>query len=97
MIFETNIVKNHPSMPHSRQVSMMDILKGWLTGLNEIITPSQRDTILNLKYFSSFDNDIQIHGVEIYEAIIEDGIEDFGELKEWVKKRRMKDPYFRTP
>ena len=63
----------------------------------EIITPSQRDTILNLKYFSSFDNEIQIYGVEIYEAVIDDGIEDFGELKEWVKKRRRKDPYFWIP
>ena len=63
----------------------------------EIITPTQRDTILNLKYFSSFDNEIQIHGVEIYEAVIDDGIEDFEELKDWVKKRRMKEPYFWTP
>ena len=63
----------------------------------EIMTPLQRDTILNLKYFSSFDNEIQIHGVEIYEAVIDKGIEDFGELKEWVKKRRMKEPYFWAP
>ena len=63
----------------------------------EIITPSQRDKILKLKYKSSFEEEIQIHGVEIYEAVIDDGIEDFGELKEWVKKRRMKDPYFWIP
>ena len=36
-------------------------------------------------------------GVEIYEAVIDNGIKDFEELKEWVKKRRMKDPYFWTP
>ena len=63
----------------------------------KIITPSQRDTILNLKYSSSFDNEIQIHGVEIYEAVVDNGIEDFEALKEWVKKRRMKDPYFWIP
>ena len=63
----------------------------------EIITPLQRDTILNLKYFSSFDNEIQIHGAEIYEAVIDKGIEDIEGLKEWVKKRRMEEPYFWTP
>ena len=52
----------------------------------EIITPLQRDTILHLKYKSSFEKEIQIHGVEIYEAVIDKGIEDIQELKEWVKK-----------
>ena len=63
----------------------------------EIITPSQRDTILKRKYLSSFDNEIRIHGVEIYEAVMDNGIKDFEELKEWVKKRSMKEPYFWTP
>ena len=63
----------------------------------EIITPLQRDTILRLKYLSSLDNETKINGVEIYEAVMDNGIEDFGELKEWVKKRRMKDSYFWTP
>ena len=65
--------------------------------ISEIMTTSQKDTILKLKYLSSLDNEMQIHGVEIYEAVIDKGIEDFEELKEWVKKRRMKDSYFWTP
>ena len=52
---------------------------------------------MNLKYFSSFDNETQIHGVEIYEAVIDDGIEYVEGLKDLVKKRHRKDPYFWTP
>ena len=63
----------------------------------EIITPLQRDRILQMKFLSSFENDIQIHGAEIYEAVIDKGIEDFEELKDWVQEKRMKDPYFWTP
>ena len=62
-----------------------------------IITPLQRDTILKLKYKSSLEEEMQIHGVEIYEAVIDNGIEDFEELKDWVKKRRLQTPYFWTP
>ena len=36
-------------------------------------------------------------GGEIYEAGFDDGIEDFEELKDWVKKRRLKEPYFWAP
>ena len=32
-----------------------------------------------------------------YETVKDKGIKDFGELKEWVKKRRLKEPYFWTP
>ena len=63
----------------------------------EIITPTQRETILKLKYLSTLENKIQIHGSEIYEAVIDNGIEDFEELKEWVKKRGLQEPYFWTP
>ena len=63
----------------------------------EIMTSSQREAILKLKYLSSIDNEIQIHGVETYEAVLDDGIEDFEELKDCLKKRRLKDTYFWAP
>lgn len=61
----------------------------------EIITPEQSEAILKLKYQACMESDI--HGAEIYEAVIEEGIEDFEELKNWVKQRRLADPYFWSP
>ena len=61
----------------------------------KIISPSQKDTIMRLKYHSYPDTDI--HSSEIYEAVIEYGLSEFEELKEWVKKRREGTPYFWAP
>ena len=63
----------------------------------EIITNSQRDTILKLKYLSILEKEMQIHSPEIYEAVIDKGIEDFEELKNWIKKRRLKESYYWIP
>ena len=61
----------------------------------ELISPQQKDTILKLKYLSNIEGDI--HGSEIYEAVMSEGIADFKELKDWVKSRRKKEPYFWMP
>ncbi|MCH5216061.1 MAG: phosphoglycerate mutase family protein [Muribaculaceae bacterium] len=63
----------------------------------EIITNSQRDTILKLKYLSILEKEMQIHSPEIYEAVIDKGIEDFEELKSWIKKRRLEESYYWIP
>ncbi|MCH5222081.1 MAG: phosphoglycerate mutase family protein [Muribaculaceae bacterium] len=50
------------------------------------LTDIQRDTILRLKYETPEDE--IIHGVEYYQAVMEDKIETLAELREWVLKNR---------
>ena len=63
----------------------------------EGLIPSKRNVNLKLKYLTSDDNEIQIHSAEIYEAVIDKGIEDFEELKGWVRKRRLEESYLWAP
>ena len=54
--------------------------------INQKLNDFQRDTILRLKYETP-DNEI-IHGVEYYQAVMENKIETLAELREWVIKNR---------
>lgn len=54
--------------------------------INEKLTAEQRDTILRLKYETP-ENE-EIHGVEYYQAVMEDGVNTLEEMREWVKKHR---------
>ena len=58
----------------------------------EIITPTQKDTILRLKFETQFDKDY--NGVENYEAMIANGIANMKDFEEWVTDHRKKPMYF---
>ncbi|MDE6361024.1 MAG: phosphoglycerate mutase family protein [Muribaculaceae bacterium] len=67
-------------------------------------TPQQRETILRLKFESEANhaNDCAaasepIHGVEIYEAVIDSNVETVDELRRWVASRRQKPFYYWMP
>lgn len=61
--------------------------------INQKLDDFQRDTILRLKYETP-DNEI-IHGVEYYQAVMENKIETLAELREWViKNRKEEGPYW---
>lgn len=60
-----------------------------------VMTPLQRDTILHLKFTTPEDE--EIHGVEYYEAVIEYGISNLDDLREWVIAHRKKPPYYWIP
>lgn len=47
----------------------------------EVITPKQRETILQLKYQTP--EDIKIMGIEYYMAVIRDKITDYQSLSAW--------------
>lgn len=51
-----------------------------------LLTDDTRDTILRLKYETP-ENE-EIHGVEYYQAVIEYGINDLDNLRDWVRKHR---------
>lgn len=61
----------------------------------EVMTPSQRDTILRLKFETPAGLDF--HGVEYYQAVIADGISTLDELKAWVSAHRKKAPCYWIP
>ncbi len=63
--------------------------------ITEVMTPSQRDTILRLKYEAPEDKDY--HGVEFYEAVIADGVSTLAEFEKWLEDHRKKDPYYWIP
>lgn len=54
--------------------------------IKETLTEEQRDTILRLKYETSEYE--EIHGVEYYKAVIEDGVRSMSEMLDWVNKNR---------
>ncbi len=54
--------------------------------INTILSNEQRQTIMRLKYETPEDE--EIHGIEYYQAVIEDNIKTIGELRDWIKKRR---------
>ncbi|MDE6484401.1 MAG: phosphoglycerate mutase family protein [Duncaniella sp.] len=61
----------------------------------QVMTPSQRDTILRLKFATPPGE--TIHGVEYYEAIIADGVTTLADLRRWVTAHRAKPPYYWMP
>ncbi len=61
----------------------------------DVMTEKQRDTILRLKFETSETCDY--HGVEYYEAVIADGVEDAAQLADWVNIHRQKPPYYWVP
>lgn len=61
----------------------------------EVMTADQRDTILRLKFEAPADSGY--HGVEYYEAVIADGVNDIEGLKKWVDSHRLKPPYYWIP
>lgn len=63
--------------------------------IEQVMTPSQRDTILRLKF--STPPGETIHGVEYYEAVIADGVTTLADLRRWVDTHRTKPPYYWMP
>ena len=61
----------------------------------EVATEQQRDTILRLKYETPENENI--HGVEYYEAVIADGIEELEDLRKWISDHRTKPQYYWIP
>jgi hypothetical protein len=47
----------------------------------QLLTPELRQTILQLKYDTP--EDVRIHGIEYYQAVIRDGVRTYNELKKW--------------
>ncbi|MDE5797053.1 MAG: phosphoglycerate mutase family protein, partial [Muribaculaceae bacterium] len=60
-----------------------------------VMTPSQRDTILRLKFETPADE--YIKGVEYYEAVIAGGITSLEDLRNWVRQHRQQPPYYWIP
>lgn len=60
-----------------------------------VMTPSQRETILRLKFETPAGTDY--HGVEYYEAVIADGITTMPQFKQWIVAHRAKTPYYWIP
>ena len=54
--------------------------------INEILDDEKRERIMRLKYETP-ENE-EIHGVEYYQAVIEDNVTSLEDLREWVKTHR---------
>lgn len=63
--------------------------------INEVLSDKERDTILRLK-FETPDDEV-IHGVEYYQAVMEDKIENLATLREWVSKNRKAEGIYWIP
>lgn len=63
--------------------------------INEKLSREQRDTILRLK-FETPDNEV-IHGVEYYQAVMEDGVRTLQGMREWVNRHRNDDGIYWMP
>ena len=61
----------------------------------EVMTPAQKETILRLKFNTPHDKDY--HGVEYYEAVIADGIDNMCDFEKWVIEHRKKPLYYWIP
>lgn len=61
----------------------------------EVITPSQKETILRLKFETPDGKDY--HGVEYYEAVIAEGIVNMNDFEKWVVEHRKKQMYYWIP
>ena len=55
--------------------------------INTVLTEPLRKKILNIKWESE-QCDEKIPGIDIYQAVIDDGIETFEELKRWKTQRK---------
>lgn len=63
--------------------------------IKKILTEDQRDAILRLKYETP--DGEEIHGVEYYQAVIEDGVRSLSELLSWVSIHRQPDGGYWMP
>lgn len=61
----------------------------------EVMTETERDTILRLKFEASDSTDY--HGVEYYEAVIADGVRSMSEFESWIEKHRKKPMHYWMP
>lgn len=61
----------------------------------EVMSPLQKEIILKLKFETPADK--TFHGVEYYEAVIADGIDNMSDFEEWVNQHRNKPPYYWIP
>ncbi len=61
----------------------------------EVMTPVQKETILRLKFETSTDK--LYHGVEYYEAVIADGVDNMPDFEKWIVEHRKKPLYYWTP
>lgn len=75
------------------QIDMIHIRKGsrydgyferMADRISAVLTESQRDTILRLKYETP--DDEHIMGVEYYRAVIQDGVDTYARFAEWRKR-----------
>ncbi|MDE7382005.1 MAG: phosphoglycerate mutase family protein [Muribaculaceae bacterium] len=60
-----------------------------------IMTPGHKETILKLKFETPEGKDY--HGVEYYEAVIADGIDNMKSFEEWIVEHRKKPHYYWIP
>lgn len=61
----------------------------------QVMTSEQKKTILRLKFETP--SDMDFHGVEYYEAVIADGIENLADFENWVGEHRKKPMYYWIP
>lgn len=61
----------------------------------EAMSPIQKEIILRLKFETPDDKDY--HGVEYYEAVIADGINNMADFEKWVLEHRKKPMYYWIP
>lgn len=59
------------------------------------MTPAQKEMILKLKFETP--EGTLFHGVEYYEAVIADGIDNMDSFKEWIIEHRKKPMYYWMP
>ncbi len=63
--------------------------------ISAVMSPAQKDTILRLKFETPSGKDY--HGVEYYEAVIADGIDNMADFEKWVTEHRKKQMYYWIP
>lgn len=63
--------------------------------INELLTQHQRATILRLKYETPVGE--EIHGVEYYQAVMEDGVETLADLRRWLSNYRSRQRGYWMP
>ncbi|MDE6513906.1 MAG: phosphoglycerate mutase family protein [Muribaculaceae bacterium] len=63
--------------------------------IKTVMTEEQRDAILRLKYETP--DGEEIHGVEYYQAVIEDGVRDLDGLRSWVASHRQQEGSYWMP
>ncbi len=63
--------------------------------IKEVMTDEQRRAILRLKYETPEDE--IIHGVEYYQAVIENGVNSMEDLRQWVSRNRKPEGSYWMP